>query len=172
MTKKKKRISLIKVVSLIFYGIVLVAALMLISGLKKIFESPDEVLVNPVEEIPNQQIKKLSKELNARYPFTDRLKKRTEEVEREKMQKIQRNQSEASRVKGTHYRIQVGSFTDKSKAEEMRENMTLLDYPALIAQSGKQHLVQVGPYLDRDEALAVENQLKKNGYNAVLKTYK
>lgn len=84
MTKKKKRISLIKVVSLIFYGIVLVAALMLISGLKKIFESPDEVLVNPVEEIPNQQIKKLSKELNARYPFTDRLKKRTEEVEREK----------------------------------------------------------------------------------------
>ena len=169
---KKKRISLVKVISLIFYGVVFVAALMLILGLKKVFYSSDEIVVNPIEEIPNPQIDNFSKKLNTKYPFTEQLRQRKAEVEREQSLKIEKNQQQAVNIKGTNYRIQVGSFSDKSSADKMRANMILLDYPVHIVISGNQNIVQVGPYTDRDEALSVEKRLKKNGYEPVLKTYK
>ena len=169
---KKKKINPLKIISLIFYGIVFVAALMLILGLKKVFYSSDEIMVNPVEEIPNSKIEKFSKELNARYPFTERLKQRAAEVEKEQALKIQRNQEGARNIKGTNYRIQVGSYSNKKDADKMRNNMTLLNYPVHIVISGNQHIVQLGPYTDREEALNIEKRLKKNGYEAVLKTYK
>lgn len=104
-----------------------------------------------------------------KYRFYDELKKRHDEIEAEVREKLA-GKKEAE-IDGRNYCIQIGAFHDSNSAESVRARMILRDYPVQILHSGKVHLVQVGPYKNRDRALEIQKKLIREGLQTMLKTY-
>ena len=105
----------------------------------------------------------------AKYSFYDQLKKRHEEIKDEVEAKA--SAEKAPRIEGRHYCIQIGAFRERHAAESVRARMILRDYPVLIVQNGEMHLVQIGPYADRDQALDIQKKLTREGTETVFKVY-
>ncbi|WP_172460843.1 SPOR domain-containing protein [Suttonella ornithocola] len=106
-----------------------------------------------------------------KYRFYDELKKRNAEVQKELQQKMQ-EESKTSNIKGRNYRIQIGAFSEKESADRIRARMILRDYPVEIINNGKLYLVQIGPYVDRAEAVKVQKRIEREGIReTVLKAY-
>lgn len=75
-------------------------------------------------------------------------------------------QSEASPP--SNYHVQAGAYRNRIYAEELMNELMALDIPAYIDDSGPYYRVQVGNYENLDDAAAMENRLKQNGYPAVV----
>lgn len=67
-----------------------------------------------------------------------------------------------------HYRVQVGSFRNRGYAQKLMEELMELDIPAYIEDSGPFYRVEVGDYRSLDEAAAMEQRIKREGYPAVI----
>lgn len=127
---------------------------------------PDMQVQAPAEQTPRQA----DNAHRAKYSFYDQLKKRNSEVQAEVAAKTQALDN-APAVKGTYYRVQVGAFKEADQADRLRARLILRDYPVTILQSNNFHLVQVGPYQDREEAQKAEQSLKQSGFKVLLKKF-
>lgn len=67
-----------------------------------------------------------------------------------------------------YYRVQVGAFRNSAYAERLLRELTEQDFPAYIDDSGQFDRVQVGNYRTLDEAVQMEQRLKRAGYPTVV----
>ena len=68
------------------------------------------------------------------------------------------------------YTVQTGAFSNALYAKKLCRELTEQDFPAYIDESGRYDRVLVGRYSELDEAVAMEKQLKKNGYSTLIRT--
>lgn len=111
----------------------------------------------------------------AKYSFYEELKKRSNEVEQKVEQKAPQQKEQKTKVttsSDARFIIQVGAFRDKNMADRLRARLILRDYPVSLAQNKSIYVVQVGPYASRKEAEAMENQLKREGMETLVKSIK
>ena len=63
------------------------------------------------------------------------------------------------------YELQAGAFFESDRARRVKNNLKRRGYPAFIRQNnddrGVWHRVLVGPYVDREKALQVKNEIQK-----------
>lgn len=105
-----------------------------------------------------------------KYTFYDDLAKRNQEVQQELQRRIAQN--DGVKVKGRNYRVQIGAFKDRAKADQLRAHMILREYPAQVVNNGDIFLVQLGPFLNREEAEKVQKRVRREGIkDSVLKAY-
>ncbi len=128
--------------------------------------SPSLLSVNGVQAAPRSTQRREEK---AKYSFYDELKKRHEEIKGEVEAKA--NAEKKPRIEGRNYCIQIGAFRERHAAENIRARMILRDYPVRIVRNGEIHLVQIGPYADRDQALDIQKKLTREGAETVFKVY-
>lgn len=156
-------------------GMLLMAGIVVILGFVglKFIEGMDKKTPTPeAEKVVAKQgsAEQKPERKKARYDFYHELSGRRAEVEKEVEQKIG-SSAKVPDVKGSNYRIQVGAFREKEQANRMRARMILRDYPVTIIRNGSFYLVQIGPYKEKDQAQRVENQLKREGVDTLLKAY-
>ena len=68
----------------------------------------------------------------------------------------------------TVYRVQVGAFRNSVYAERLLRELTEQDFPAYIDDSGQFDRVQIGNYRTLNEAVQMEQRLKRAGYPTVI----
>lgn len=131
---------------------------------------PDTVVTTPTptEDAPETQVRQPS---SAKYSFYDELKTRSNEVEAEVAARIKLSEQNQTVVDSDNYRVQIGAFRDKDQADRLRARMILRNYPVMVLRSNSLYLVQIGPYFMRDEALKIENRLRREGLDTLLKSY-
>lgn len=71
-------------------------------------------------------------------------------------------------VQDAYYRVQTGLFRNWNNAQRMLNELLEQDFPAFIDDSGPYIRVQVGGYSDLEEAVAMEQRLKRAGYQTVI----
>lgn len=126
-----------------------------------------------VQKTPEQEAP--TKTNKAKYSFYEELKKRSNEVEQKVEQKAPQQKEQKTKVttsSDARFIIQVGAFRDKNMADRLRARLILRDYPVSLAQNKSIYVVQVGPYASRKEAEAMENQLKREGMETLVKSIK
>lgn len=68
------------------------------------------------------------------------------------------------------YKVQTGAFRNEVYANNLRNELTEMDFPARVEQSNGFFRVMVGNYGTLDEATAMEQRLKRAGYQTVIVT--
>lgn len=68
------------------------------------------------------------------------------------------------------YRVQVGSYKNRSYAEDLLEQLKSEGYPAFIVLDNNLYKVQSGAFAILDNAVRMEEKLKKAGYNTFITT--
>ena len=71
-------------------------------------------------------------------------------------------------VRESYYRVQVGLFRNNRNAERLLEELLAQDFPAYIDNTGEYIRVLVGGYGDLNDAVAMEQRLKRAGYQTVI----
>lgn len=66
------------------------------------------------------------------------------------------------------YKVQTGAFRNEVYANNLRNELTEMDFPARVEQSNGFFRVMVGNYGTLDEASAMEQRLKRAGYQTVI----
>lgn len=74
----------------------------------------------------------------------------------------------ASTQMASYYCVQVGAFGSPSRANQMLEELLEQDYPAAITDGDGFSRIQVGHYIDLDEAVQMEQRLKCAGYPTII----
>lgn len=153
----------------------LILGILLLIGVN-FFKEHKESYVRPVAEKPSVQTEQQNNRQavqaaqTPKYSFYESLRKRDEQVKTELQHKIA--QADKSSIKGRHYRIQLGAFSEEAHADRLRAKMILRDYPVQIIKDGTLFLVQIGPYAEREEAVNIQNRLQREGIkDHVLKAY-
>lgn len=70
----------------------------------------------------------------------------------------------------SNYRVQTGAFRTEAYANRLRDELIEMDFPARIEDSGGFFRVLVGSFKTVDEASAMEQRLKRAGYQTVIVT--
>lgn len=122
----------------------------------------------PTAQTPQSEVEQPVKK--PRYDFYHELAGRKAQVDAEIERKAETT-AKVPEVTGSNYRIQVGAFREQEQADRMRARMILRDYPVTIIRNGKFYLVQIGPYKEKDSAVKVQNRLKREGVDTLLKAY-
>ena len=68
------------------------------------------------------------------------------------------------------YRVQVGAFRNRESAERLLYPLTDLGFPAFIIYQDGLYKVQVGAYKSLDNAVAMEQKLRRYRYNTYITT--
>lgn len=68
------------------------------------------------------------------------------------------------------YKVQTGAFRNEVYANNLKNELTEMDFPARVEQSNGFFRVMVGNYGTLDEATAMEQRLKRAGYQTVIVT--
>lgn len=71
-------------------------------------------------------------------------------------------------IKNDRFRVQVGAFRNRRYAERLLNELLEEGFPAFIDDSGPYIRVQVGDFADMDDAVDMEQQLKRAGYPTVI----
>lgn len=71
-------------------------------------------------------------------------------------------------IKNDRFRVQVGAFRNRRYAERLLNELLEEGFPAFINDSGPYIRVQVGDFADMDDAVDMEQQLKRAGYPTVI----
>lgn len=82
-------------------------------------------------------------------------------------------QSDAGVSQNPHnlnYKVQTGAFRNEIYANRLRNELTEMDFPARVEDSGGFFRVMVGNFGTLDEATAMEQRLKRAGYQTVIVT--
>lgn len=69
-----------------------------------------------------------------------------------------------------NYKVQTGAFRNEIYANRLRNELTEMDFPARVEDSGGFFRVMVGNFGTLDEATAMEQRLKRAGYQTVIVT--
>ena len=69
-----------------------------------------------------------------------------------------------------HYSVQVGSFGNPRYARRLLQELQELEFPARIDQEEGYNRVKVGMYQDMEEAIEMEQRLKRAGYPTIIVT--
>lgn len=65
---------------------------------------------------------------------------------------------------GGEYSVQVGFFTDRENADNLKDKLLNKGYSAYVEQASGGNRVRVGRFKDRKEALDLEHKLSKEGF--------
>ena len=68
------------------------------------------------------------------------------------------------------YAVQVGAFRNQNYARELQEELAEMDFPARIERGEGFYRVRVGTFSDLEEAIRMEQRLKRAGYQTVIVT--
>ena len=71
---------------------------------------------------------------------------------------------------GNRYKVQTGAFRNEVYANNLRNELVEMDFPARIEQANGFFRVMVGNYGTLDEAIAMEQRLKRAGYQTIIVT--
>lgn len=71
---------------------------------------------------------------------------------------------------GNRYKVQTGAFRNEVYANNLRNELAEMDFPARIEQANGFFRVMVGNYGTLDEATAMEQRLKRAGYQTIIVT--
>lgn len=69
-----------------------------------------------------------------------------------------------------YYRVQTGAFRDQQYAQELLYELLQQNYPAYILLEDGLYKVQVGAFVQLDNAVRMEQALRKNGYTTFIAT--
>lgn len=69
-----------------------------------------------------------------------------------------------------NYKVQTGAFRNEAYANRLRNELMEMDFPARVEDSGGFFRVMVGNFGTLDEASAMEQRLKRAGYQTVIVT--
>ncbi len=69
-----------------------------------------------------------------------------------------------------HYAVQVGSFRDRSSAEELTRQPALRSYGSRIESHGGYHRVLVGHFARRQKALELARTLQRQGFSTLVRS--
>jgi hypothetical protein len=69
--------------------------------------------------------------------------------------------------------LQVGAMSHEDNADLLRESLEQKNFPAFVfkRETGRFYRVAVGPYNDADAAVRVKDQLKQEGFDAIIKLW-
>ncbi len=70
----------------------------------------------------------------------------------------------------TRYSVQVGAFRNRNYAENLRDELREMDFPARIEEGDGYNRVRVGDFRTIDEAGNLERRLKREGYQTFIVT--
>lgn len=76
------------------------------------------------------------------------------------------NQNGSSQVRG--YTVQAGAFRNGSYADRLQNELVAQDFPAAVSQGDGLYRVTVGTFPTLDEAVQMEQRLKRAGYQTVI----
>lgn len=68
------------------------------------------------------------------------------------------------------YAVQVGAFRNQNYARELQEELAEMDFPARIERGEGFYRVRVGTFSDLEEAIRMEQRLKRAGYQTIIVT--
>lgn len=71
-------------------------------------------------------------------------------------------------IKEPYYRVQVGLFRNERNAQRLLEELLAQDFPAYIDNIGSYIRVYVGGYGTLNEAVEMEQRLKRQGYDTLI----
>lgn len=71
-------------------------------------------------------------------------------------------------IKEEYYRVQTGLFRNPANAQRMLNELLSRDFPAFIDQNGPYIRVQVGGYKTLQEAVEMEQRLRRAGYDTLI----
>ena len=71
---------------------------------------------------------------------------------------------------GNRYKVQTGAFRNEVYANNLRNELVEMDFPARIEQANGFFRVMVGNYGTLDETTAMEQRLKRAGYQTIIVT--
>ena len=69
-----------------------------------------------------------------------------------------------------HYAVQTGAFRSERYARRLLNELTKLNFPAVLTEGDGLFRVTVGEYDTLDEAVKMERRLKRAGYQTVIVT--
>lgn len=69
---------------------------------------------------------------------------------------------------GGYYRVQAGTYRNRSYAERLMEELMEQGIPAYIEDDGTYYYVRVGNYRNLEDAVEMERRIKQAGYPAVI----
>lgn len=69
-----------------------------------------------------------------------------------------------------NYTVQVGAFRNPRYAQEYLDGLIEMDFPAIIEREDGYYRVRVGRFSDLDDAIKMEQRLKRTGYPTVIVT--
>ena len=69
-----------------------------------------------------------------------------------------------------HYAVQTGAFRSERYARRLLNELTELNFPAVLTEGDGLFRVTVGEYDTLDEAVKMERRLKRAGYQTVIVT--
>ena len=73
-------------------------------------------------------------------------------------------------VQERYYRVQTGAFMRKAYAEDLLYQLLGQNYPAYILKDGNFYKVQVGAFRNLDNAVRMEEVLRRQGYSTFITT--
>ena len=73
-------------------------------------------------------------------------------------------------VQERYYRVQTGAFMRKAYAEDLLYQLLGQNYPAYILKDGNYYKVQVGAFRNLDNAVRMEEALRRQGYSTFITT--
>lgn len=73
-------------------------------------------------------------------------------------------------VQERYYRVQTGAFMRKAYAEDLLYQLLGQNYPAYILKDGNFYKVQVGAFRNLDNAVRMEEALRRRGYSTFITT--
>lgn len=73
-------------------------------------------------------------------------------------------------VQERYYRVQTGAFMRKAYAEDLLYQLLGQNYPAYILKDGSFYKVQVGAFRNLDNAVRMEEALRRQGYSTFITT--
>lgn len=76
--------------------------------------------------------------------------------------------NESGVIKEETYRVQTGLFRTPANANRMLNGLLVKDFPAAIDNSGPYTRVTVGKFGELDEAIAMEQRLRRQGYDTLI----
>ena len=68
------------------------------------------------------------------------------------------------------YAVQVGAFRNQNYARDLQEELMEMDFPARIERGEGFYRVRVGAFSSLEEAIRMEQRLKRAGYQTVIVT--
>lgn len=71
-------------------------------------------------------------------------------------------------IKEEYYRVQTGLFRNPANAQRMLNDLLSKDFPAFIDNTGPYISVQVGGYKTLNEAVEMEQRLRRQGYDTLI----